>query len=417
MGEFMRQYWLPAGLSSELEADGDPMRLMLLGEKLIAFRDSSGRIGIMDHRCPHRCASFFFGRNEEDGIRCVYHGWKFDVDGNCVDMANVPPHQDFKAKVKAKSYKATERNGLIWVYMGDQTDIPELPDIEANLQPEAEVDFRFVQRRCNWLQALEGDLDTSHLSFLHFGSVGKDALNEESTQRHLLANRAPEFIVQDTDYGTMGAAFRPADEDNTYWRFAHYIFPVWAFSPNWPMDVNILARAWVPMDDEHTMFMEIIRKNVRSAYKAKDGKQLAGAMVMDRLRPNSTDWFGRWRLSDDTENDYGIDRGVQKTGSYTGIDGIHLQDQATTESMGPISDKTWEHLSPTDTLITATRKRIINAVNAYKKDGALPPKSRLAKTVHGVRSGSFTAPKHVTWLDAYEQQMATGAKNKAQAAG
>ena len=112
MGELMRHYWLPALKSSELKADGDPVRFRLLGENLLAFRDTAGRIGVMDHRCPHRCASLFFGRNEEGGIRCVYHGWKFDVDGNCTDMANVPPHQDFKHKVHAKAYKAAERNGL-----------------------------------------------------------------------------------------------------------------------------------------------------------------------------------------------------------------------------------------------------------------------------------------------------------------
>jgi len=119
MGSFMRQYWLPACLSSEVTADGDPLRLMILCEKLVAFRDSAGRVGIMDHRCPHRCASLFMGRNEENGIRCVYHGWKFDVDGNCVDMPSVPARMDFKDKVHAKAYKTHEANGLIWVYMGD----------------------------------------------------------------------------------------------------------------------------------------------------------------------------------------------------------------------------------------------------------------------------------------------------------
>ncbi|MDB5828560.1 MAG: putative rieske (2Fe-2S) domain protein, partial [Variovorax sp.] len=114
MGDFMRQYWIPAAKSNELAADGTPMRLMLLGEKLIAFRDSSGRVGVMDHQCPHRCASLVLGRNEQDGIRCIYHGWKFDVDGNCVDMPSVPPAQDFKEKVKAKAYKALDRNGLVW---------------------------------------------------------------------------------------------------------------------------------------------------------------------------------------------------------------------------------------------------------------------------------------------------------------
>src|SRR5579862_7957690 len=131
MGGLMREYWLPAAMSSELEADGAPVRLLLLGERLIAFRDSSGRVGVMDQRCPHRCASLFLGRNEENGLRCVYHGWKFDVEGNCVDMASVPAHQDFKSKVKAKAYKAAERNGVIWVYMGKRASAPPLPGLEV----------------------------------------------------------------------------------------------------------------------------------------------------------------------------------------------------------------------------------------------------------------------------------------------
>src|SRR5262252_8961876 len=139
MGNLMRQYWIPACMSSELSADGPPMRLMLLGEQLIAFRDSSGRVGIMEHRCPHRCASLFFGRNERDGIRCVYHGWKFDVAGNCLDMPNVPAAQDFKARVKARAYKVIERNGLVWTYMGNREVAPPSPMLEPTLLPESET--------------------------------------------------------------------------------------------------------------------------------------------------------------------------------------------------------------------------------------------------------------------------------------
>ena len=171
MGEFMRQYWIPAIKSNELQRDGAPMRLMLLGEKLIAFRDTQGRVGVMQHQCPHRCASLFLGRNEEDGIRCIYHGWKFDVDGNCVDMPSVPASQDFKDKVKAKAYKVAERNGLIWVYMGPRNEAPPLPMVEATLLPEDQVDIVLVQRDCNWMQALEGDIDTSHFGFLHVGHL------------------------------------------------------------------------------------------------------------------------------------------------------------------------------------------------------------------------------------------------------
>src|ERR1700754_4060970 len=144
MGELMRQYWIPAAMSSELKVDGEPMRLMLLGEKLIAFRDSSGRVGVMDHRCPHRCASLFLARNEGNGLRCVYHGWKFDAAGNCVDMPSVPAHQDFKAKVKAKAYQVTERAGVVWVYMGAAAEAPPFPGLETLLVPDEEVGVSFV---------------------------------------------------------------------------------------------------------------------------------------------------------------------------------------------------------------------------------------------------------------------------------
>ena len=170
MGELMRQYWIPAAMASEVEADGAPIRLMLLGEKLIAFRDTSGRVGVMDHRCPHRCASLFLGRNEENGIRCVYHGWKYDTQGNCVDVPNLPGDSEFKDRITAKAYRTVERNGLIWVYMGQrQSAPPPLPEIEATLLPESEVNITFAQRECNWLQALEGEIDTSHFGFLHAG--------------------------------------------------------------------------------------------------------------------------------------------------------------------------------------------------------------------------------------------------------
>src|SRR6202012_459255 len=171
MGALLRQYWVPACLSSELVADGDPLRLMLLGERLVAFRDSAGQIGVFDQRCPHRCASLFFGRNEEGGLRCVYHGWKFDVEGNCTDMPNVPPAQDFKHRIKAKAYKVVERAGFVWTYMGKRAEPPELPALEVLNLPEDQRVTRVHQRECNWFQSLEGDIDPSHFGFLHIGGL------------------------------------------------------------------------------------------------------------------------------------------------------------------------------------------------------------------------------------------------------
>ena len=197
MGEMMRQYWVPAAASGELSADSDPIRLVLLGERLIAFRDSDGVVGVMDHRCPHRCASLFLGRNEQGGIRCVYHGWKFSTDGTCVDMPNVAPEDRFA--VKAKAYPAAERNGLIWVYLGSRAEPPPLPQVEANLL--SAVTIQFVQRDCNWLQAMEGDIDTSHFGFLHAGHITQDMLEPDSGLYHTVGNRAPKYHVTDTPWG------------------------------------------------------------------------------------------------------------------------------------------------------------------------------------------------------------------------
>src|ERR671937_275405 len=171
MGNLMREYWVPAMLSSELPApDCDPVRVMLLGEQLIAFRDTSGKVGLIQNNCPHRGASLFFGRNEENGLRCVYHGWKFDAQGNCVDMPNEPAESDFKTKVRARAYATQERGGIVWTYMGPKRAPPPLPDLEANMLPDGAWQVGAIQRECNWLQALEGDIDTSHLGFLHLGA-------------------------------------------------------------------------------------------------------------------------------------------------------------------------------------------------------------------------------------------------------
>jgi phenylpropionate dioxygenase-like ring-hydroxylating dioxygenase large terminal subunit len=374
MGDLMRQYWLPAAKSSEVVAGGDPVRLMLLGEKLIAFRDATGRVGVMDHRCPHRCASLFYGRNEAGGIRCVYHGWQFDADGNCVDMPNLTPEQDFRQKVHAKAYKVTERAGVIWVHMGARADAPPMPEIEATLLPDDDVTIMFVQRECNWLQALEGDIDTSHFGFLHVGSVRPEHVQDDNMLKYQLANRAPAYQVTDTDWGTMYCAYRPADEGKTYWRFAHFGFPFWTWIPQGDFTDRVQARAWVPIDDTHTMFVSFNWNQQSRSPPLKDGKPIPGALPILDYQPNSTDWYGRWRPAANASNDYRIDREAQRNDViYTGISHIHMQDQAITESMGDIVDHAFEHLAPSDQMITRTRRRLLMAARALREKGAVPP--------------------------------------------
>ena len=405
MGEFMRQFWIPAAISSEIKADGDPVRLKLLGEQLIAFRDSSGKVGIMDHRCPHRCASLFFGRNEEGGIRCVYHGWKFDAEGNCLDMANVPPHQDFKHKVHAKAYKTAERNGLIWVYMGEQANVPPLPDLEANLCPAEQIDINFQHRDCNWLQAVEGEIDTSHLGFLHYGSVSQDKVTRD-INTYSVINRAAEYVASDTEYGVMYGAHRPGrTADELYWRVAHFMFPCWTMPPLDTLQANVSARGYVPLDDENTMLVFLFKNDIRPEEVARERAERAGGWDFNYL-PNTTDWLGRWRLKENRANDYLIDRELQRNFNYTGIRGIILQDQALTESMGEIVDRTFEHLAPSDMAVTRTRRALLRAVQEFQQSGTLPKLATQPKLARGVRGGAFFAPKAQAWQDAYKGELA-----------
>jgi len=402
MGNVFRRYWLPALKSSELKADGDPVRFRLLGENLIAFRDTAGRVGVMDHRCPHRCASLWFGRNEEGGIRCVYHGWKFDVDGNCLEMANVPPHQDFKHKVHAKAYKAAERNGLVWVYMGEAAKAPALPAIAATLIPESEVKIDFVMRHCNWLQGMEGDIDTSHLNFLHYGSMGGGDFEPNDPTRFGAIHKDPEYKVSDTELGTFYGCYRPADPGFTYWRIAHFMFPCWALAPFIDFSVYRLARAWVPLDDTHMMFIQI---------SPKTGPGSTSDIM--NFKPNTTDWLGRYVPAQDATNDYWIDRAAQRTSSFTGVPGIHHQDQMVTESMGPITDHTWENPAPSDRMIIATRRRLINAAKALAEQGVAPPGSEDPDAYGRMRGGYFVAPEERKFPDVYYAQLAALADAKA----
>ncbi len=389
-------------MSSELKADGDPMRLVLLGEKLVAFRDSSGRVGVMDHRCPHRGASFFFGRNEENGIRCVYHGWKFDVQGNCVDQANLPPDLDFKHKVKARVYKVAELNGVVYVYMGERQEAPPaLPPVESTLVPREQLSIRFTQREANWLQGLEGELDTSHVGIMHFGKIDRSAFQQDAQQQFVVANRAPDYKIQETDYGYIYAAHRPALEGQTYWRFGHFLFPFWTMPPINSLQTNVLTRAYVPMDDTHTMIVELIKQGAYLQNRPVRDGEISGASRNYPYLPNTTDWYGRWRLSLNATNDYGIDREIQRTKSYTGIEGVQMQDQAIQESMGEILDRTIEHLAPSDIMITQVRRLLIRSALAYEKDKTLPPGVEHPEYYERVRGGHFVADEGTPWLDAY----------------
>ena len=294
MGDLIRQYWIPALLASELPApDSAPVRLRLLGENLVAFRDTSGAVGLVAENCPHRGASLFFGRNEEEGLRCVYHGWKFDTTGSCVDMPNEPPESNFKHKVKVTAYPCTERNGLVWTYMGPRQTPPPLPDMEGNMLPEGTYSVWAGMRECNFVQAFEGDIDTSHLGFLHQGSYDPAEATPDTFSYYGIAHRAPKYAVVETDYGTMYGAYRPATDDSYYWRIAHFLFPFWTMPPTNVLGVKIVARAWVPIDDEHTMFFMLTPKLGTVGSTAASAPVRGKPLTFTREAPTQHVWSAR----------------------------------------------------------------------------------------------------------------------------
>ncbi len=403
VGELMRQYWLPALMSIELPGpDSDPVRVRLLCEDLIAFRDTDGNVGLVDNNCPHRRASLFFGRNEDCGLRCVYHGWKFDVNGDCVDMPSEPAESNFKDKVKIKAYACQERNGIIWTYMGTRTELPPLPDIEPNmLDEDAEQSVWTAMRDCNWVQALEGDIDTSHLGFLHLGSLDAENMTPGSFDYYTVRERSPlGFDVEETDYGTSYGAWRTTDGDEIYWRIAHFLFPFYTMIPTSILGVQVLVRAWVPIDDTHTMFWNICGANpFRGGIgTGKKGQQAGGAATDVDYIPNTSDFLGRWRLEANVENDYKIDREAQKSNKiYTGISGIHLQDQVITESMGAVTDRVREHLGASDSMVIKTRRSIINAARSLQEGVTHPTVDH--PELYRERSGGTLLPKGKSWFE------------------
>jgi len=409
MGNLMRQYWIPAIRSDELPApDCPPLRVKLLGEELIGFRTTSGAVGLVQNACPHRGASLFFGRSEEEGLRCVYHGWKFDVTGGCVDMPSEPAESNFKTKVRVLAYPCVERQGVVWTYMGPRSVPPALPDLEPNMLPDGEYAIANVMRECNWMQALEGDIDTVHVVFLHGGARYFDPAMAAASARE----RAARYAVRDAEYGVSYGAYRTEDDINLYWRIAHFLFPFYSMTPTGRLGVRKQVRAWVPIDDEHTLFFRISDPESRRRPDA-DGvvrpqRDLSSWNPYQlgegtELMPRTSAWYGRFQAKATARNDYEIDREAQsKRESYTGINGITLQDQAVTESMGTIYDRSHEHLGTSDAMVIRTRRRLIDAAKALRDDGTIPPGVDEPE-IYRQRSGEVVLPRDADWWEATEE--------------
>ncbi len=399
-GELFRRYWQPALLSAELpEKDGAPVRVRLLGEDLIAFRDSNGRVGLVDAECPHRRAPLFFGRNEECGLRCVYHGWKFDADGNCVEMPSEPSDTPMKAGTKIKAYPTCERGGVVWTYMGPSQERPAPPDYEWTRAPATHRAVSKSYQACNYLQALEGGLDTAHVSFLHNNRMGD--------RSNLFArDGAPRIEVVETDYGYYYVSTRKHDAESNFVRVYQYVMPFQQMRPNviqTGLGANrrvsrIDGHIWVPIDDEQSFVY-----NWTYGYDADCALSPEHAEELEAFYGRGREDFipGTYRLKANASNDYFIDRAAQKTTSSTGIKGVNTQDVAVQEGMGAIADRTREHLGTSDRAIVVMRRLLHEATRAI--EAGLGPRGRDPESHRAIRPHDGLVPVGADWRETYAE--------------
>jgi phthalate 4,5-dioxygenase len=388
MGEVFRRLWLPVLTSADLgEPDSAPVRLRLLGEDLVGFRDTTGAVGVIQAACPHRRAKLFWGRNEECGLRCAYHGWKFDVAGQCVDTPSEPAESRFKERIRAKSYPAVERGGLVWLYMGPEADEPPFPHYSWLDLPAEEVQVTSWLQRSNWLQSLEGDLDSAHVSFLHSWldpDAGPPAFIS-GYRRYIEVDKSPRLTVQDTPYGFIYGGRRTIGDGEYYWRATQWLAPAGS-----QVGGGEGMRFLTPIDDGHSVSFSVQRVApgaVRAENPPLVGYALPDGYIVDVQVPEKG-----------PENDFLIDREVQRTTTFTGISGgARDQDRAMTETMEPVLDRTDEHLGTTDLAIVAVRRRLVEMARDLQR-GIAPAVAQDGEIVHGA-SGFNVLSRHAEFAD------------------
>ena len=391
MGDLMRQYWIPALPSSEFPAsDGAPKRMRLLGENLVMFRDSMGRVGAMREACPHRGASLYFGRNEQCGIRCAYHGWKFDIHGACVDLPTEPDPQRaeaFRAKIRARAYPCRDVNHMVWIYLGPRAEPPPLPRFEINtLAPEYVNRPSIMMEEANWLQNLEGDLDSAHLDWVH-SRLAADSKPPPIGWRGFWSpdRHAPRLEVVPTAYGAFYTAVRTLAGDEWH-RINQFIFPFHSMiTTGNPHEVSL--RSFVPIDDHYAMLISHHGRIDRPIPVRPRIVRAVGRML--GVRSNAFDDVGGYleRTSDprsyfmtraNRRNDYLRNREVEKESMFNGIPFVlNLQDRAMTELMTndagePICDRTREHLGSSDAMVIAVRRQLLDAVTRMREQHQVP---------------------------------------------
>jgi len=389
MGELFRRYWLPALLAEELpQADCPPVRVRLLGERLIAFRDTEGRLGLVDEFCAHRGVSLWFGRNEENGLRCSYHGWKYDVTGQCVEIPSEPDNSKLCQRMKLKSYPLVERGGALWTYMGPPERRPALPAYEWLDVPAASRHVSKRLQESNYLQAMEGGLDSIHSTFLHRGSVEDDPLLKRDAESAAMikGDPSPAFLPLTSPAGLYICTRRRVGGDRYFWRVTQFLMPCFNLFPPYG-DNPCGGHAWVPVDDANCWVFSIDYHPRRALSAA----ELAGAENGRGVHVPLLD--GSFLPVANRRNDYLMDRAAQKARrTFSGVIGVGVQDAAIQESMGPIANRPAEHLVATDKGIVMTRRRLLDAAAALAK-GEEPP--GLDPAVQRVRAMSRVTPRNM----------------------
>jgi phthalate 4,5-dioxygenase len=401
MGQLFRSYWIPALLTEELpENECPPVRVKLLSERLLAFRDTQGRYGLIDEFCAHRGVSLWFGRNEDSGLRCPYHGWKYDVTGQCVEVPSEPVESGFCSKIKLKSYPLAERGGVLWTYMGEPEKQPPPPEWEFATVPREQSFMSKRWQECNWLQALEGGIDSSHVSFLHRSDLEADPLFKGAKgNKYNLSDAQPVFEVVESPGGLYIGARRNADNGNYYWRITQWVMPSFTMIP--PRgDHPVHGHFWIPIDDENCWTWSFDYRPNRALTESELKAMREGQGIHAKCIP------GTFRPLANKDNDYLMDRAAQKAGkTFSGVEGFAMQDASLQESMGPIVDRTKENLVSTDNGIIMARHRLRKAAIALQEKGTPPPGVDPAH--HRVRSAAVVLPPDQAFKDAAREALTT----------
>jgi phthalate 4,5-dioxygenase oxygenase subunit len=403
MGDLMRRFWMPILLPEELpKPDCPPVRVRVLGENLIAFKDTNGKLGLLDRYCPHRLVDLWFGRNEECGLRCVYHGWKFDTEGNVMDMPAEPANSPLRSEVKAKAYPIVEWGGVIWAYLGDTRHMPEKPpELEWGLVPP---EHRHIGKRLqenNFAQGVEGGIDSSHVGILHSlldpSKAGQTFAERQKSigVGYMASDRAPRFFVRPTDYGLRIGARRIASDEEYYWRVTQFLLPFYTMIARSSDTSPIAGHAWTPIDDHNTWTFTM---HWNPSAPLGDRTEFDASEVNVPVRQD-----GSYVPVNNRLNNYGIDRDDQRISSASGIRGIGLQDSAIQETMGAIVNRSRETLGSSDTAIVAFRRMMLEQARHLRETGelALP----LTPQLYRVRSAGIVLPRDIDFEVGAKERM------------